>query len=58
MTPADWTALREWLIKTRADAQRFAKANSLYPATARGFEAQIEVLSAALDFMDERERAS
>ena len=53
----DWLAMREWLITALADAKRFAKANRLYPSTYHGFEAQVEVLSSALDFMDERERA-
>jgi hypothetical protein len=50
----DWRALREYLIKTLADAKLFAARSPMLPG---GFEGQVEVLSSALDFMDERERA-
>jgi hypothetical protein len=50
----DWRAMREYLIKALADARRFAARSPMLPG---GFEGQAEVLSSALDFMDERERA-
>jgi hypothetical protein len=55
MTEQDWRDLREWLIKTMAKARELA--GNLPPEIRIGFEAQAEVLSSVLDFMDERERA-
>lgn len=50
----DWRALREWLIRNRDVARDLAARNPMLPG---GFEGQQEVLTHALDFMDERERA-
>jgi hypothetical protein len=51
----DWRAMREHLIKLYADAQ---KAAAYSDALIRmGFDAQVELCSSLLDFMDERERA-
>jgi hypothetical protein len=56
---AAWRAMREWLISTRADAQGYLDATPpSAPTVCIGFAAQVEVLTCALDFMDERERAS
>jgi hypothetical protein len=56
-TAHDWRALREWLIKTYGEADRHSRETGNINLTI-GFTAQVEVLSSALDFMDERERES
>lgn len=49
----DWRAMREHLIKMRDDASLSARQSPMLPG---GFEAQVELCSSLLDFMDERER--
>jgi hypothetical protein len=50
----DLRAVREYLLKTFADAREAARQHPMLPG---GFEGQVEVLSAALHFMDQLERA-
>jgi hypothetical protein len=61
MTPdyeSHWVAMREWLSSTLADAVQAAASHfRTDPVLNSAFAAQVEALSSALDFMDERERA-
>lgn len=57
MNEDDWIALTEWIATTKAEAGRLARLNEFDLTISCAFEAQVEVLAAAQEFMAEREMA-